>query len=64
MRQGFSRVRLLPAVDAQRNKQYDLAGRIASRNVDWAARPKEWDIFFRRALEEIQQQDQEFEVRA
>lgn len=64
MRRGLSRTRLPIAVNPLRAKQYDLAGRIASRNVDWQTRPLEWDIFFRRALEEIQQQDREFEVRA
>lgn len=63
-RRGFSRSRLPLAVDFKRSRQYDLAGRIASRNVDWKTRPQEWDVFFRRALEEIQQQDREFEVRA
>lgn len=65
MRRGLSRPGLPLAVDFKRSRQYDLAGRIASRNVDWQARPQEWDVFFRRALEEIQQQDREFqEVRA
>lgn len=64
MRRGLSRTRLPLAVDFKRSRQYDLAARIASRNVDWQTREQEWDVFFRRALEEIQQQDREFEVRA
>lgn len=64
MRRGFSRPGLALVADLKRGRQYDLAGRIASRNVDWQTRPLEWDVFFRRALEEIQQQDREFEVRA
>lgn len=64
MRRSVSRPRLPLAVDFRRSRQYDLASRIASRNVDWQTGPLEWDVFFRRALEEIQQQDREFEVRA
>jgi len=56
------RERIALHVDVQRRKQYDLAGRIASRNVDWKSRPQEWDIFFRRALEEIQRQEREFQA--
>lgn len=64
MRRSLSRTRLPLAVDFKLSRQYDLASRIASRNVDWQTRPQEWDVFFRRALEEIQQQDREFEARA
>lgn len=61
MRRSLSRTRLPLVADLKRSRQYDLVARIAFRNVDWQTRPQEWDVFFRRALEEIQQQDREFQ---
>ena len=60
MRLGL-RVRVALNVDAQRRKQYALAERIASAQVNWKHYPDRWQILFNSALREIQQFDQEFE---
>ena len=55
------RERIALHVDVRRRKQYALAERIASAQVEWDKHPDRWQILFNSALREIQQFDQEFE---